>query len=55
MMVMGNGTSWRGIIIPPPDPLAGIGGALRHAFMVDESCRSTAIYRQLVERLQQFR
>ncbi len=26
---------WRGVLVAPPDPLAGIGGALRHAFLAD--------------------
>ena len=34
-MVMTCENGWRGVIVAPPNPLAGIGGALRHAFAVD--------------------
>ena len=34
---MVNEQGWRGVMVPPPNPLAAIGGALRHAFRVERA------------------
>jgi hypothetical protein len=40
-------------MVAPPNPLAGIGGALRHAFMVDSATRSLQGFGDLLARLDQ--
>ena len=39
-MVMTHDPRWRGVLVPPPNRLAAIGEALRHAYPVDEAARS---------------
>ena len=41
---------WRGVVVAPPGPLAGIGGALRHAFLAD-AMRSLHGFADLLARL----
>lgn len=50
-MVMAAETGWRGVMVAPPNPLAGIGGALRHAFIVDGAARSAQAFGDLLARL----
>ena len=50
-MVMINEQGWRGVMVPPPNPLAAIGGALRHAFRVDRGEASPALFAGLLARL----
>ncbi|HEV2866819.1 MAG TPA: hypothetical protein VGX37_09900 [Allosphingosinicella sp.] len=50
---MAMDTGWRGVMVAPPNPLAGIGGALRHAFMVDSATRSLQGFGDLLARLDQ--
>ena len=52
-MVMAAESGWRGVVIAPPNPLAGIGGALRHAFIVDGATRSVQAFADLLARLDQ--
>jgi hypothetical protein len=40
-------------MIAPPNPLAGIGGALRHAFAMDAAARSAQVFADLLARLDQ--
>lgn len=40
-------------MIAPPNPLAGIGGALRHAFTMDAAARSAQAFSDLLARLDQ--
>jgi hypothetical protein len=42
---------WRGVLVAPPSPLAGIGGALRHAFQVDAGLRSLHGFADLLAQL----
>lgn len=51
-MVMAADNGWRGVLVAPPNPLAGIGGALRHAFLVDRD-RSLQPFGDLLARLDQ--
>ena len=50
-MVMANHNGWRGVLVPPPNPLAAIGGALRHAFAIDPAKRSLELFGELLARL----
>ncbi|MDQ4087737.1 MAG: hypothetical protein M3177_06985 [Pseudomonadota bacterium] len=50
---MALGPGWRGVMVAPPNPLAGIGGALRHAFMLDSASRSVQAFGDLLARLDQ--
>ena len=50
-MVMSAPNGWRSVIVPPPNPRAAIGGALRHAFPVDGRNRSLAGFESLMEQL----
>ena len=52
-MVMAAESGWRGVMIAPPNPLAGIGGALRHAFAMDAAGRSAHLFADLLARLDQ--
>ena len=51
-MMMADGNGWRGIIVAPPNRLAGIGGALRHAFLIDTALRPLPGLAELLERLE---
>jgi hypothetical protein len=42
---------WRGVLVAAPDPLAGIGEALRRAFLVDAAARSRHGFGDLLARL----
>ena len=44
-------SDWRGVRVPPPDSSAAIGGALRHAFPVDETPRSLEPFADQLARL----
>ena len=47
-----SGPSARGaIMVPPPDPLTAIGGALRHAFALDRHARSLRMLEPLLARI----
>ena len=48
---MDNERGWRGVLVPPPNPLAAIGGALRHAFRVDRRQASLTRFAGLLARL----
>ena len=50
-MVMSAPTGWRCVIVPPPNPLAAIGGALRHAFPMDGRLRSLVGLEHLLQQL----
>lgn len=50
-MVMVNEQGWRGVMVPPPNPLAAIGGALRHAFRVERAQGLPARFAELLARL----
>lgn len=50
-MVMAGESGWRGVIVAPPNPLSGIGGALRHAFIVDGAGGSLRAFGDLLARL----
>jgi len=50
-MVMAVETGWRGVMVAPPNPLAGIGGALRHAYAMDGEMRSLEPFGDLLDRL----
>jgi hypothetical protein len=50
---MATETGWRGVVVAPPNALAGIGGALRHAFLVDGAARSVQAFSDLLARLDQ--
>jgi hypothetical protein len=39
------------VLVAPPNPLVGIGGALRHAFTIDGATRSIEAFALLLERL----
>lgn len=52
-MVMANQQGWRGVVVAPPNPLAGIGAALRHAFAMDQAKRSLELFEALLARLDQ--
>jgi hypothetical protein len=54
-MAMVTEQGWRGVLVAPPDPLAGIGGALRHAFLVDAAMRSLHGFADLLGRLDRIR
>ena len=45
---------WRGVLVAPPDPLAGIGGALRRAFLAD-AMRPLHGFADLLARLDRIR
>lgn len=47
-MIMVTHNGWRGVMTPPPDPLAGIGGALRHAFRIERTARTAGPFQELV-------
>lgn len=44
-------SEWRDAIVPPPDPSAAIGSALRHAFPIDRTNRSLDPFAELLARL----
>ena len=50
-MAMATDKGWRGVLVAPPNPLTGIGGALRHAFLVDAAMRSLHGFADLLARL----
>jgi hypothetical protein len=50
-MVMSAPAGWRCVMVPPPNPRAAIGGALRHAFPIDGRLRSLAAFEPLLARL----
>lgn len=50
-MVMANIQGWRGVLVAPPNPLAGIGGALRYAFAMEPAKRSIERFEALLARL----
>lgn len=50
-MMAASDQCWRGVLVAPPSPLAGIGGALRHAFPADAGLRSLHGFADLLERL----
>ncbi len=54
-MIMVTNNVWRGVMTPPPDPLAGIGGALRHAFRIDRTVHAGPFMELVVclERIEQ--
>ena len=51
MKMTTNLTIWKGVIIPPPNPLAGLGCALRHAFILTADARSRPDFDALLDRL----
>ena len=44
-------SDWRCVMVPPPNPAAAIGGALRHAFPMDGETRSLHRFADLLARL----
>ena len=48
---MATEKGWRGVLVAAPDPLAGIGEALRRAFLVDAATRSRHGFGELLARL----
>ncbi len=50
-MVMSCLSDWRCVMVPPPHPQAAIGGALRHAFPMDQATRSLHRFADLLARL----
>ena len=42
---------WRVVLAPPPNRLAGIGSALRRAFLIDAAGRSLEAFADLLGRL----
>lgn len=42
----------RGVLVAPPDPLAGVGEALRQAFLIDAATRSLHAFGDLLARLE---
>ena len=50
-MAMATEKGWRGVLVGAPDPLAGIGEALRRAFLVDAATRSRHGFADLLARL----
>jgi hypothetical protein len=50
-MVMSCLSGWRCVMVPPPNPKAAIGGALRHAFPMDGATRSLNGFADLLARL----
>jgi len=50
-MVLSAASGWRCVIVPPPNPLAAIGGALRQAFPVDDKLRLLIGFESLLQRL----
>ena len=50
-MVMSGHHGWRYVKVPLPDPLAAIGGALRHAFAMTGELRCHRRFAELLPRL----
>lgn len=50
-MVFSAPSGWRCVIVPPPNPRAAIGGALRHAFPMDGQLRSLTVFETLLNQL----
>ncbi len=50
-MVMEQRRDWRCVMVPPPNPLAAIGGALRSAFPVTGTMRALDAFSALLARL----
>ena len=50
-MVMSFEGGWRCVMVAPPNALAAVGGALRHAFPMNGSMRSLAPFEATLERL----
>ena len=50
-MVMTHDPRWRGVLVPPPNRLAAIGEALRHAYPVDGAARSLRGFGDLLGQL----
>jgi hypothetical protein len=50
-MVMSAPSGWRCVIVPPPNPRAAIGSALRHAFPMNGQLRSLAGFEHLLQKL----
>ena len=50
-MVMSAPSGWRCVIVPPPDPHAAVGGALRHAFRMDGQNSSLTGFETLLNQL----
>ena len=48
---MSSLSGWRCVMVPPPDTLAAVGGALRHAFPIDGPTRSLDAFAALLARL----
>jgi hypothetical protein len=50
-MVMSGPVARGAVMVPPPDPLAAIGGALRQAFALDGRARSLRVFEPLLTRI----
>lgn len=50
-MVMTAEGGWRGVMVPPPNMLAGIGAALRRAFPINDAGRTLDLFHDLTARL----